>query len=386
MKVPCPKCGRMIEQVALKRHLDFLCPHKDDPDPTPDNGAVAVMEKPKEQAVPVEAIEQAEEVVKKAPPEIASTDYEEKLVVETKEHETPTAAPVKKNALFFPKVDPDFYIDPSHLRSLNRWAKMSDQGDILNILLLGERGTGKTTMGRQFAAMNKKLFYEEHCGAITDVEHWMGKDRLKSGETVYRASMFVQAISTPGTVVLLDELNRAHPEVLNAIFGLLDWRRSMWSDDLQMLVEVAEGVVFFGTMNEGDDYIGTNDLDSALRERFKRALKLVPPPSSVEEKILTRRGMKKDKAKLMVAFAEQIRKATDPIHVSPRQLATVADEMRLGATLKEAVEVALVNTLTDQQAATTLEALQWIEDNPYVADEDDQDSIDLQKELSGRSH
>ena len=352
-KQPCPGCGRMIDASMMERHRRFVCPARN---------AVATEEPTA--TTPADVPAEESKVVKEAT----------KIV---------QAATSQKEAIWVPKVEPDFWIKPSDGEALQRFANITEQGEILNLLIRGERGVGKTTIARQFAAIYKRPFFEVHCGAIVDAEQWFGKDRLDKGETIYRASKFVTAISTPGAVVLLDELNRTHPENVNGIFGLLDWRRSIWSDDLQLLVEVAEGVTFIGTINEGDDYFGINPLDGAFRERFSRVIKLTHPPREVEVQILVHRGLKPEVANRIVMFAEHIRGAADPIHVSPRQLATVADEMTAGATMRDAVEISMVNTLEDPAKATmALEALQWIEDNPYVDDSDQMTSDILNRRYS----
>jgi len=260
-----------------------------------------------------------------------------------------------------------FWVSAKHTGILERVAALSALGEVSNVMLLGPAGCGKTTLPRQFAARQRRPFYEVHCGSLIDVEQWFGKDRLVGGETLYRKSRFVQALETPKCVVLLDEINRAHPELLNGIFGLLDWRRSIYSDDLGYMVRVADGVTFFATMNEGADYFGVNPLDGALRDRFPRILRLSYPPKAQEEALLVSQGVEPGIADRLASFAFQLRKATNPVHVWPRQVLTAAEEIRMGASLREAVEVTIINRLEESQdAKQVLETLQLIDPNPYA--------------------
>ena len=79
------------------------------------------------------------------------------------------------------------------------------------------------------------------------------------------------AISTPNTVVLLDELTRAPRDAFNLLLPLLDGQRYLALDesDAEAIVQVAEGVSFWATANEGMEYTGTSILDRALRDRFQ---------------------------------------------------------------------------------------------------------------------
>ncbi|MFC1956246.1 AAA family ATPase [Chloroflexota bacterium] len=284
----------------------------------------------------------------------------------------------KGDVVTIPLGEVNFWISPQNMKRLSRIADRSERGNQVNVLIRGPKGCGKTTLARQFAYLFQRPFYEVHCGAFMDAEQWFGKDRLTEGEIWYRKAKFIHAIETPFSVTLLDEINRAHPEVLNAILGLLDWRRSIWSDDLGYEVKVARGTVFFATINEGDDYYGINPLDAALRDRFPRTIKLNYPPPREEAKILQKYGLAKEPADKLVLFANTLRKVTIPVPISTRQLLVAAEELGDRASLREAVETSIINSIEDApMQKISLQALQWLEDNPYV--EDDREIIPLEK-------
>jgi nitric oxide reductase NorQ protein len=327
--VECPKCGQTILESALQIHQERICPNREKTSPSGEVSQPQQVEVPKKE--------------------------------EGK----------GKTSLNIPTGEPNFWISPLNRDRLSRIATRSEKGDIVNVLIRGPKGCGKTTLAREFASLYHRPFHEVHCGALVDAEQWFGKDRLNGGETWYRKARFIQGIETPFSVNLLDEINRAHPEVLNAVFGILDWRRSIWSDDLGYEVKVAKGVVFFATINEGEDYYGINPLDSALRDRFPRAIKLDYPPRREEAKILQRQGLDKERADKLALFAHTLRKATSSVPVSTRQLLVATDELKDGASLRESVETAIINGIEDTSVEKmALQALQWLEDNPYVEDQE----------------
>ncbi len=210
------------------------------------------------------------------------------------------AKPVEESKLppgiFVPKPLPDFWVEDRVTRELYIIAKLSGRGEIVNTKVLGPAGVGKTSLGWEFAASTKRPCFEVHWGMYQEPGEVWGKDRLSMEKgTYYEQARYVDALETQNCVVILDEPNRCHPEVLNTNFALWDWRRAAWVPDLRRMVRVAPGVVFFACMNEGGEYIGTNPMDKAIRERFGRTIRLTWPPPKVESKILRNRtGVDKD--------------------------------------------------------------------------------------------
>jgi len=88
---------------------------------------------------------------------------------------------------------------------------------------------------------------------------------------VFNPSPFVKAISTPNTVVVLDELTRAHPEAHNILMTVLDQgQRYLRLDEAAdaPVVKVADGVSFIASANIGNEYTATRALDRAILDRF----------------------------------------------------------------------------------------------------------------------
>jgi nitric oxide reductase NorQ protein len=259
--------------------------------------------------------------------------------------------------IFVPKPLPDFWVSERTVRELFIIAKLSAKGEQVNVKVLGPAGVGKTSLGWEFAAANKRPCFEVHWGMYQEPGEVWGKDRLSMEKgTYYEQARYVDALETPNCVVILDEPNRCHPEVLNTNFALWDWRRAAWVPDLRRMVRVAPGVVFFACMNEGSEYIGTNPMDKAIRERFGRTLRLTWPPMKVEAKILRNRtGVDKETADKLAKFARDVRR-NPKVGCTPstRQLLVAAQDVKEGLPIQEAVQYSIINDLDEGTDRTAL--------------------------------
>ena len=93
----------------------------------------------------------------------------------------------------------------------------------------------------------------------------------KDNGTVFHESVFVKAIQTKDSIILLDEISRAHPEAWNILMTVLDQgQRYLRLDEHEdaPTIPVAEGVTFIATANIGNEYTATRAMDRALVDRF----------------------------------------------------------------------------------------------------------------------
>lgn len=264
--------------------------------------------------------------------------------------QSPEPKPQLPPGIFIPEPLKDFWVSKNVARELFIIGRKANRGEILNVKVLGPAGVGKTSLGWEFAASRKKPCFEVHWGMYQEPAEVWGKDRLSMEQgTYYEQARYVDALETPGCVIINDEPNRCPPEVLNANFSLWDWRRAAWVHDLRRMVRVAPGVVFFACMNQGAEYIGTNPMDKAIKERFGRTILLTWPPADVESQILQKRtGVAKEVADKLARFARDIRR--DPkvgCKPSTRQLLVAAEDTQEGLPLQEAVMYAIINDLDE---------------------------------------
>lgn len=182
--------------------------------------------------------------------------------------------------------------------------------DNLPALLVGETGTGKTSMVRELAENHKKTYSRFSITGETTVDDFVGKYILKNGETVWQDGALLTA-AKKGHYLVVDEINAALPEILFVLHSLLD-------DDKYIMVPQKDNSIirphkdfrFFATMNPVDEYAGTKELNKAFHSRFAMVLEVKYPDRQTEVQILTENtSVKKDMAQKMVDVAVGVRQA-----------------------------------------------------------------------------
>lgn len=159
-----------------------------------------------------------------------------------------------------------------------------------NIMMTGPSGCGKTKFARRVAeALERKLF-KFNMGASQDPRGYLvGNVQFDPGRgTFLGESEFVKAIQTPGAIILLDELSRAHPDAWNILMSVLDQTQRYLRLDEAIdtpTINVAEGVSFIATANIGAEYTSTRVMDRAIMDRF-RIIEMVPMSKVQELKYL----------------------------------------------------------------------------------------------------
>lgn len=236
------------------------------------------------------------------------------------------------DAFGIPELNESYVITDQIKNLLTVVDKRTKNGQIMNVMLFGPHGCGKTELAQQFAAVTHRPFYETNAAFFREPRDFFGSKGAKNGTTYWKKSEIVRALQTPHCVVLLDEINRVtNPVVLNSLFSLTDHRRSANFDELGT-VNVAEGVTIWSAQNRGAVYTGTGVLDRALLDRYTVSIECNYLEPDKEASVLSKRtGIKKNLADQLVKMAGLIRQKATGVgaslreSISTRTLIAVAD-------------------------------------------------------------
>ena len=180
----------------------------------------------------------------------------------------------------------------------------------LPVLLIGETGTGKTSIIREQAKEQGFEITRFSITGETTVDEFVGKYELEKGQTVWKDGVLLDAMKK-GKWLVCDEVNVALPEILFVLHSLLDDDRFVTVSNHQgEVVKPHKDFRFFATMNPPEEYAGTKELNKAFQSRFAIILTLHYPPAKVEAKIVAdKTGVSLEDATKMADVAVALRKA-----------------------------------------------------------------------------
>ncbi len=211
------------------------------------------------------------------------------------------------------------WVDPVTLECILIWLHEGT-----DIILVGPKGTGKTKLP---FALTQTLGWQEpykvDIYTIKRTTDLFGSDAAVEGSTVFRRSGLLDYIERAHIalkqgldthfVVILDEINRVHAKSNESMHGLFDDTRqvSVTTTEGSKTIKLPPNIHFIGTMNVGAEYLGTHQLDEALKDRFA-PIKLVPMPEDYEvSRLVAETNILENQATAIVQVARALRDAAN---------------------------------------------------------------------------
>lgn len=249
--------------------------------------------------------------------------------------------------------DPDYHANPSDyyatdgelVRLMAQVKHRRKAGSPVRALITGDTGTGKTTLAETVAAWNESredaIWISVQFSKGTDDGHLLGVPSFAGGDTVWvdgtLTKAFLAAREGKTVHLHLDEFNRAPAHVHNALFEALDHRAAIRLDGPRggELISVdPNDIIVTATINEGDEYHGTERMDLAAKGRFTSKFETDylarhdPGHDEADAEgyvgidaeanlLVERRGLPAELSKLMVRAAADVRRdASDPANTT----------------------------------------------------------------------
>ena len=136
------------------------------------------------------------------------------------------------------------------------------------VLLQGPTSSGKTSMVEYLAGISGNNCVRINNHEHTDLQEYLGTYMSEaSGQIVYREGVLVRALRE-GHWIVLDELNLASTDILEALNRLLDDNRELLIPETQEVVRPHDNFMLFATQNPPGLYGGRKVLSRAFRNRF----------------------------------------------------------------------------------------------------------------------
>nr|XP_022918861.1 midasin [Onthophagus taurus] len=165
------------------------------------------------------------------------------------------------------EVPENYILTPSVRKNLKDLTRIVSIGQ-LPILLQGDTSVGKTSLIGYLAKSsgNKCVRINNH--EHTDLQEYIGSYVADvSGKLVFREGVLVEAMRN-GHWIILDELNLAPSDVLEALNRVLDDNRELFIPETQQVVKAHHKFMLFATQNPPGTYGGRKMLSRAFRNRF----------------------------------------------------------------------------------------------------------------------
>ena len=218
----------------------------------------------------------------------------------------------------------------------------------LFVLIIGPKGTGKTSLVREYAIQKSKELESINFSLRTRESHLVGTKNLVDGNIGFDEGILVKSMKE-GNILYLDEINAAEADVLLRLDEALDDRRQIILKESDGQVIKAKDSWFVVATINPLTHVGTKELPPQLLSRFPVRIRLDYPPEDIEYQIIKNHVKNPNESEVLrgIKLANVLRQAAsvEELYYSPSLRETIAFAKLLEdeISVKQAAEIVFGN-------------------------------------------
>jgi len=218
----------------------------------------------------------------------------------------------------------------------------------LFVMIIGPKGTGKTSLVREYAIRKSKELQSINFSLRTRESHLVGTKNLVDGNTGFDEGILVKSMKE-GNILYLDEINAAEADVLLRLDEALDDRRQIILKESDgQIVKARDSWFVIATINPLT-HVGTKELPPQLLSRFPVRIRLDYPPEDVEYQIIKKHVKNPTESDVLlgIKLANTLRQASavEELYYSPsiRETIAFAKLLESGVSASESAKIVFGN-------------------------------------------
>ncbi len=197
----------------------------------------------------------------------------------------------------------------------------------LFVLIIGPKGTGKTSLVREYATQKSIELKSINFSLRTRESHLIGTKNLIEGNIGFDEGILVKSMRE-GNILYLDEINAAEADVLLRLDEALDDRRQIVLKESDGQVIKAKDSWFVVATINPLTQVGTKELPPQILSRFPVRIRLDYPPEDVEYQIIKKHVKNPTESEVLlgIKLANTLRQASavEELYYSPSIRETIA--------------------------------------------------------------
>ena len=218
----------------------------------------------------------------------------------------------------------------------------------LFVMIIGPKGTGKTSLVREYAIQKSKELESINFSLRTRESHLVGTKTMIEGNIGFDEGVLVKSMKK-GNILYLDEINAAEADVLLRLDEALDDRRQIvLKESNGQIIKAKDSWFVIATINPLT-HVGTKELPPQLLSRFPVRIRLDYPPEDVEYQIIKKYVKNTTESEVLqgIKLANTLRQASavEELYYSPsiRETIAFAKLLESGVSASESAKIVFGN-------------------------------------------